>query len=204
MFYSMWNWLSKGGPVMIAIVGFSIIAVAFIIERFTYFRKLRHDETLFTESFTKLWDNNKIDDIIKLCDSTPGPLAKVMKAGVVAYRKNPRAIKARMHEVVIYEVPRLERYLSLISVIATIEPMLGLLGTVVGMIRAFTVIALKGTGDPQELAGGISEALITTEAGLIVAIPLIYLHSVLASRVDMITADIEKGVTNFIAMVEEK
>ncbi len=204
MFYSMWNWLSKGGPVMIAIVGFSVVAITFIIERFKYFRKLRHDETLFTESFTKLWDKNKTAEIIKLCESTPGPLAKVMKAGVVAYKKNPKAIKARMHEVVISEVPKLERYLSLIAVIATIEPMLGLLGTVVGMIRAFTVIALKGTGDPQELAGGISEALITTEAGLITAIPLIYLHSVLSNRVDLITSDIERGVTNFIAMVEEK
>ena len=200
----MRNWLLKGGPVMIPIIGFSVIAVMFIIERLIYFSKIRHDDAFFTGEFARLWEDNRIDEIVNLCEKTPGPLARVMKAGILAYRKNPKSVKSRMHEVVIRELPLLEKYLSLIAVIATLEPMLGLLGTVTGLIRTFTVIALKGTADPQELSGGISEALITTEAGLIIAIPLIYMHNVLSSRVDAITSDIERGITNFIAMVEEK
>ena len=200
----MWQWFVKGGPVMIPIAGLSIVAITFVIERYIYFKRITHDEEHFTGEFVKLWNKNNIKKIYELCDRTPGPLAKVMKAGVTAYKKNPKAIKARMHEVVVSEMPKLERYMSLISVIATLEPMLGLLGTVTGMIRCFTVISLKGTGNPQELAGGISEALITTEAGLIIAIPLIYLHNMLSNKVDSISSDIEKGVNNFIAMVEEK
>ena len=202
MLYAMWDWRYKGGPVMIPIVGFSIVVVALIIERFRYFRKIQHDTEEFIEKITNLLEQGKINEAQELCGAVPSPLARVLNAGITALQKNPQIVRERIHEVVVDEMPKLERYLSLISTIATIEPMLGLLGTVTGMIRCFTVIALKGTGDPQALAGGISEALITTEAGLIVAIPILYLHNVLSDKVEHIVSSMEKGIARFIAITE--
>ena len=97
-----------------------------------------------------------------------------------------------MEETGSREVASLERYLGLLGTIATISPLLGLLGTVLGMIRAFTVISLQGVGTPATLGGGISEALITTAAGMSVAIPTILLHKYLTGRVDRISLDLEE------------
>ncbi|MFH1540535.1 MAG: MotA/TolQ/ExbB proton channel family protein [Elusimicrobiota bacterium] len=203
MMYAMWDWLVKGGPVMIPIVGFSIVVCALIVERFVYFHKIQHNTEEFIEKITELLEQGKINEAQQLCESVSSPLARILNTGIFTLQKNPQLIRERIHEVVLDEMPKLEKYLSLISTIATIEPMLGLLGTVTGMIRCFTVIALKGTGDPQSLAGGISEALITTEAGLIVAIPILYLHNVLSDKVEHIVSSMEKGTARFIAMTED-
>lgn len=203
MVSTMYNWFVKGGPIMYPIFIFSIFGFMFIIERFIYFYKIRHNAKLFIEKIEKLWEEKKIDAIHKLCDTTPGPLAIMIKTGLETYKKNPDAVRERIMAIVSEESPKIEKYLSLISMIATIEPMLGLLGTVTGMIRCFTVIALKGTGDPQALAGGISEALITTEAGLIISIPMLYFHSILSDKVDNIISNMENASSSFLAMVEE-
>ncbi len=201
MINALWNWLYKGGPVMIPIVGFSIVAVAFVIERFIYLHKINRVTQGFTEKVTDQWESGKLDEVLKLCESdNPNPLSNMLKAGFSEHHKDH--IKDKIQASVVDEIHKLEKGLSAIAVIATLEPMLGLLGTVTGMIRCFTVIALKGTGDPHVLAGGISEALITTEAGLIISIPLIYLHNVLSGKVDKIATVMEKSIVEFTSIIK--
>ena len=103
-----------------------------------------------------------------------------------------------MHEAIIVEVPPLERHLAILAVGAAVSPLLGLLGTVTGMIHTFSLIAVFGSGDPRLLSGGISEALVTTEAGLAVAIPLVLLHAFLSRRVRAIADGLEKSAVSFV------
>lgn len=122
-----------------------------------------------------------------------GSVGKVVRTGILKDYPNRDSAEKAIEEVFASEVPALERGLSSISVMATTAPLLGLLGTVMGMIQLFQVITMHGTSDPKLLAGGISVALVTTEAGLIVAIPLQLLHTFLANRVDGIRARMERA-----------
>ena len=108
-----------------------------------------------------------------------------------------------MEEAILKQLPRLERFLPTLSVFAAIAPLLGLLGTVTGMIETFQVITRFGTSDPKLMAGGISEALITTQLGLAVAMPIIIIHHFLERRVDKVVGDMEeKGLALAAAMME--
>lgn len=194
----MFNWFFKGGPVMIPIIILSVASSILIIERFKYLKKMAYNTDEFMNSLEQFIKKNKKTDAIHYCQKTPGPIAKMMNAGFSVVSKGKEVIKETIHEVVLEEIPKLEKNLSTISILASISPMLGLLGTVIGMIRSFNVIALQGTGDPQALAGGISEALITTEAGLIIAIPLLFLYNMLSDRVNKLTTEMERSSIKFI------
>ena len=120
-----------------------------------------------------------------------------------AYYQDPTAdtetIELRMDEAVLKETPAVERGLSIIKILAAIGPLLGLLGTVTGMIQVFQSITLYGTGDPKLMAGGISQALMTTVLGLVMAIPLILIHSMLASRAKGIIQTLDEESVGLIA-----
>jgi biopolymer transport protein ExbB len=117
----------------------------------------------------------------------------------VAHHNVPRDdLEEILHEAILIEIPRLERYLSLLSVGAVVSPLLGLLGTVTGMIHTFSLIEVFGTGDPRLLSGGISEALVTTMAGLAVAIPLVLVHALLSRRVRAVADALERSAIGFL------
>jgi biopolymer transport protein ExbB len=145
-------------------------------------------------------------EAVSICEEAGGPLANVVKAGLLRYSQGMIEEKAvtkedvseAVDEATILEVPQLERNLVVLSTIYQISPLLGLLGTVVGMIRSFTAIALKGTGDPQLLAGGISEALLTTAFGLAIAIPVMIGYQYLVSRVDRHLLEIQQVSTEIV------
>ena len=112
-----------------------------------------------------------------------------------------------MQEAILHELPRLQRGLALLAVFGAVAPLLGLLGTVTGMIDTFRVITLFGTSDPKLMSGGISEALVTTEVGLAVAIPIMLLHTFLSRRVDHVIGDMEENdvhMTNIIGLQKPK
>jgi biopolymer transport protein ExbB len=113
-------------------------------------------------------------------------------------------VELKLDEAVLREVPKLERGLTTVKVLSVISPLLGLLGTVTGMIETFQMITLFGTGDPKMMASGISEALVTTMLGLIVAIPLTFLHSLLADRSKGVTEVLEEQATGMIARRAEE
>jgi biopolymer transport protein ExbB len=193
-----------GYPLLIC----SIVLLTYIIERAYALIKAR--ARVGTEEFmaqiTESLRNENIMEAVSACEEAGGPLANVLKAGLLKYSQamieerqvTKEEIQEAIQEAGLLEIPELERHLSVISTIAVISPLFGLLGTVTGMIRAFTTIALEGTGDPQQLAGGISEALLTTAAGLTIAIPALIAYNYFDNKVNNYVLEIEQVSTEMV------
>lgn len=191
----------KGGPLMYPILICSMIAWAIFFERLWSYHKFQKNLRPLTLEVERLYGSDRLDEAIELCLKSPIPLSKLLLVALRQVGSSRTHIKTLVEEVGGREVAALERYLGLLGTIATITPLLGLLGTVLGMIRAFTVIATEGVGTPATLGGGISEALITTAAGLSVAVPVILLHRYLSSRVDRLTLDLEECSMQVVDLV---
>jgi biopolymer transport protein ExbB len=190
--------VEAGGWLMAPIIACSVIAVAIVLERLW---TLQQKRVLPANLASQVWDwiqRNEFDaqHIQQVHQSSP--LGQVLAAGL-AYRQAPREVmKEAVEDAGRHVVHELERYLNPLGTIAAITPLLGLLGTVSGMIRAFTAITAQGVGNPTVLAGGIAEALITTAAGLTVAIPSLIAYRFLRGRVDGLVVMIEKEAIRFI------
>lgn len=191
----------KGGPLMYPILVCSMIAWAIFFERLWSYHKIQKYLHPLTLDVERLCRSDRIDEAVELCQRTPMPLARLLLVALRQVGASRNHIKTLVEEVSGREIAALERYLGLLGTIATITPLLGLLGTVLGMIRAFTVIATEGVGTPATLGGGISEALITTAAGLSVAVPVILLHKYLSSRVERLTLDLEEYSMQVVDLV---
>ncbi len=192
-------WFVKGGPVMIPIILVALSIIIMAIERFIFFRREYINADKLMEKVLELESvPGHKDEAVKLCESTPGPVARMLKTGLRQHQKGKKIVEEMVHEQHLEEIPRLEKHLSTIAVLAGMSPLLGLLGTVSGMISTFHVITYHGGGDPRLLAGGISEALITTEFGLIIAIPAMLLHNYLSNKADKIAEDLEKNAVKLI------
>lgn len=202
------SYFNKTGPLRWPLLLCSILGLTYIIERAVSLFKLRPRMKVeeLVSKMTEALRNDNIMEAVSLCEEAGGPLANVVKAGLLRYSQGmieektvtKEDVSEAVDEATILEVPQLERNLVVLSTIYQISPLLGLLGTVVGMIRAFTAIALKGTGDPQLLAGGISEALLTTAFGLAIAIPVMIGYQYLISRVDRHVLEIQQVSTEIV------
>jgi len=190
--------VQAGGWMMVPIIACSVVAVAIVLERIWTLQRKR---VLPSDVTTQIWDwvnSNQLDTQHVQRVQQSSPLGQVLAAGLT-YRNAPRDIlKEAIEDSGRHVVHDLERYLNPLGTIAAISPLLGLLGTVSGMIRAFTAITTQGVGNPAVLAGGISEALITTAAGLTVAIPSLIAYRYLRGRVDGLVVMIEKESIRFI------
>lgn len=197
----MWHIFKQGGPLMYPILFCSVLALAIFFERLvTYIRVNRGTESLVRE-VESLVVKNHIDEAVVVCQRSGTPLARILIAALRQAGKPRGQIKIAVEEVGSREAAPLERYLGLMGTIATLSPLLGLLGTVVGMIQCFDVIAAAGVGTPATLGGGISQALLTTVAGLSVAIPVILLHKYLSSRVDRIVLEMETYALHIVDLL---
>jgi len=186
------NMLASGGPVLVAIILVSLYAVYIFFLRFL---KLRNERTDTAELMTRVNAAVRERDLelaLAACDEHGGPVARVLGAALIKLPYGRQAVEASFQEASIQEEQKLTRGLRPLTTIAQVAPMLGLLGTVTGMIIAFGEISRLGTGDPSVVANGVGQALITTAAGLIVAIPVIMGQSYLASRVEAILVDIDR------------
>jgi biopolymer transport protein ExbB len=182
----------KGGPLMYPILACSVLALAIFLERvWTYFR-VNSGIHVLVRDVEGLVLKERIDEAIIVCQRSGTPLARILIAALRSAGKPREQLKVAVEEVGAREAAPLERYLGLLGTIASISPLLGLLGTVFGMIEAFNVIALQGHGTPASLGGGISQALITTAAGLAVAIPILLAHKYLSSRADRMLLEMEE------------
>jgi biopolymer transport protein ExbB len=190
--------VEAGGWLMAPIIACSVVAVAIFLERLW---TLQQKRVLPTNLASQVWDwvqkhEFNAQHIQQVQESSP--LGQVLAAGL-AYRHAPREVlKEAIEDAGRHVAHDLERYLNPLGTIAAITPLLGLLGTVSGMIRAFTAITAQGVGNPTVLAGGIAEALITTAAGLTVAIPSLIAYRFLRGRVDGLVIMIEKEAIRFI------
>jgi biopolymer transport protein ExbB len=164
-----------------------------------------------TQDFlTKILDKMKRHDTkeaLQICDNNPGPISNILKAGILKSDRPRQQIIEAIEDASLYEIPRIERNLTALATIAHVSPLLGLLGTVTGMVRCFQTIQAKSTSfhpvSPGDLAGGIWEALLTTVAGLIVAIPMFVAYNYLVNRVNNFILEMEKASTELVNFLTE-
>ncbi len=204
----MWQFILKGGPLMWVIILCSVIAFAIFIERLWNLRRAKINTDKFVETIIGRIKSNKIMEAIDKCNTTPGPIAHIMKTGLLKHDRTRQEIRESIEDAGVHEVPRLEKNLGVLATIAHITPLLGLLGTVTGMVKAFQVIEQKAVSmvpiNPGDLAGGIWESLITTVAGLSVAIPTYVAYNYLVSKVDGFVLDMEKSATELVNILSSK
>jgi biopolymer transport protein ExbB len=194
--------IQSGGWLMVPILLASVVAAAIAVERLWTLQRSRiTPKNLLAQVWTTL-KNNEMDvqRLRELRESSP--LGLVLATGISNARRGRDVMKEAMEEVGSQVSHDLERYLTSLGVIASIAPLLGLLGTVVGMIRVFTALMLEGAGNANVLAGGISQALITTAAGLSVAIPALMFHRFFLRRVDELTKTMEQEAVKLVEMME--
>jgi len=199
--------LREGGYLMIPLIGCSILALAIVIERFISLRVIEKKSKRFankTRSIINGNDDNKVEKVLALCEMTSSPLSRILRAGIEKKDRKREEIKEALQDAGSLEIPYLEKHLKILGTIVTVAPLIGLLGTVVGMIRAFNVIAVQGVGEPGALAGGISEALLTTAVGLTIAIPSLVFYNYFMHRTDKIVREFEKISSEFIDFLIRK
>ena len=204
----MWDIIQKGGPMMYLIILSSIIAFGVVVERIYHLNRARIDANKFMDDITSVLKRNKIIESIGMCNKTAGPIAHIIKAGILKHDRSKPEIKEAVEEAAQLEIPRLEIHLPILATIAHIAPLLGLLGTVTGMIKSFQVIQQKALSmapvNPGDLAGGIWEALLATLAGLAVAIPTYVAYNYLVSQVDGLVYDMERSATDLVNLLSSK
>lgn len=204
----MWDMIQKGGPMMYLIIILSIIALGIVIERIYSFNRARIDSQKFMDKILNSLKRNKIIEAIEMCNLTPGPIAHIIKAGILKHDRSRPEIKEAIDEAAQLEIPRMERHLPILATIAHIAPLLGLLGTVSGMIKAFQIIQEKALTmtpvNPGDLSGGIWEALLATLAGLAVAIPTYVAYNYLVNQVDNLVYDMERSATDLVNLLSSR
>ena len=192
----------RGGPLMWPIMACSVVAFAIAIERFVFLRRASIASRDFLEAVRQVLRQDRVQDAVAMCGEAEGPLARMVKAGLVRSGRSREEIREAMEDAGKIEVPRLERFLPGLATCASIAPLLGLLGTVQGMIKCFAAIQFKqGLVNPSDLAGGIGNALITTAAGLVVAIPTIVVYNYFVGRVDGLVVQLEVSAAEVLELV---
>ena len=199
---SLMEQIPKGGPIVWPIVGIGILALLIILERSLHlFRKDINVEHLADDVFRNM-TLRKWDRCATLCEKEgKKPVSRMLLAGINNRSMGREDMENVLQEAILNEIPKLERFLSTLGMLAAISPLLGLLGTVTGMIKTFHVITYYGTGDPSMMSGGISEALVTTMLGLSVAIPIMLSHTLLHRKVENMIGQMEKKAVTFVNTV---
>ncbi|MFW5795984.1 MAG: MotA/TolQ/ExbB proton channel family protein [Alkalispirochaeta sp.] len=202
----MLNLIQQGGVILVLILALSVIATAIVIERLLFFRKNRGDEDTIMRRLETTLEKGNFDEALAVCEAMPSPITNLMKVGIEHRRYSREIIRMAISDAANLEIPRMERFLSTLGTIAHVTPLLGLLGTVTGNIRAFGVLGSTGigTGDPAVLARGISEALLTTAAGIIVAVPAIAFYNYLVSRVNHSIIRLENRVNGLVLYLKKE
>lgn len=186
------EWFIKGGPVMWPILICSIVALAIFLERILSLRRHKVIPKDLADTVDELVGQKKFSEAHTLCKQNKSSFSKIVLTALRHEGKQRDLIKENVEESGKKESLQLGKNIHALATIAHISPLLGLLGTVLGMLQVFAVITEKGVGNAQSLAGGISQALITTVAGLIVAIPTVVAYRYLGARVKTFVAEIEE------------
>ena len=202
---SAWQFIFLGGPLMIPIFLCSVFAVGIVMEKFVYLKKVSTDIVAFKKNVFDSIRNNKVKEALQLCETNASPIAKILKAGIIKYGSSREDIKENMEDVSLYEIPKLESRLSALATIAHVSPLLGLLGTVAGMTTCFNAIYLRASAmnpvTSGDLAKGIFEALATTLAGLLIAIPTYITYNYFVGRVHYFVIEMERAATELVNLM---
>jgi biopolymer transport protein ExbB len=189
---------------MYIILLFSILAAAVAIERFIALQRAKINVSDFLTKVRKaLLVNRSVGDAIKICEQYRGPVASIMKAGLLKYGQPKEEVEKTIENAAFYEMSRLERGLIVLATVANVAPLLGFLGTVTGMIESFDALAAEGLTNPGAVASGIKEALYTTAFGLFVAIPVQLVYNFFISRINRFVRDIETAANTLMETYAE-
>lgn len=199
---SIWDFMVKGGPMMIPIVFCSLVALTVVIERLVSLRRAKVLPPPFVRGLKEVFKESGGDKskALDYCALHANPLANVFAAGIKRLGGPLKLLEKRVQEAGEREVQRLRKYLRLLSVIASIAPLMGLLGTIFGMIRAFQTVATSAgsLGKAELLATGIYEAMITTAAGLLVAIPVLISYHWISAKIDHLVSEMDALTVEFV------
>jgi biopolymer transport protein ExbB len=196
--------LTKGGPMIWLLLLASAVGIAVFIERLLYYHRAQINSTEFLSGVRTVLKRHNVVEALSICEATPGPVARLVKAAILARERGREAVRDSIEEAGSIEVPRLEEKLVLIATVAQIGPLMGLLGTVLGFIKVFMAVQADGQfATLQQLSGGLWEALISVAAGLAVAVPAYISYNYLVTRMNSIVLDMEKASVEIVNIVTE-
>ncbi len=200
----LWKQIPKGGPIVWPILILLVAGVLIVIERVIFLLRRHLDADHLTHRIEKWSAENNWQQCEKECKRyKKKPVARVLSAGLDCRHMQREEMENALQEAILKEIPPMERFLSTLGMLAAIAPLLGLLGTVTGMIDTFHVITLHGTGDPRLMSGGISEALVTTMLGLSVAIPLMLSQTLLNRAVEKNIGEMEEKAVTLVNIIHK-
>lgn len=185
------DWFGMGGWIMYGLVAASILVVAIVFERVWALRRNKVIPRKFMQTVLGHWDKREISEVVSLCGTSDNSIARVLRSGLIHFEEGLARVEDAIGVAGDHEATLLRRNLPMLASIGNIATMMGLLGTVLGMIQSFDLIAKTGTGDARVVAGGIFTALVTTAAGLMVGITAVALHSYLRRKVEVLELDLE-------------
>ncbi len=196
------SFLAQGGPVMWVLLGLSLVAVVVFAERALYLHRGQIRSTAFLTGIKNILAKRRLMEAITVCEETPGPVAAIVKAALLHHEDDEPRLRLAVQEAALVEIPVLERRMGALAAIAQVAPLLGLLGTVLGMLRAFHAFTLGGNyATAAALSGGMWEALLATAFGLAVAVPTHLAHHFLRGRVRVLVHDMEWAANESIRFV---
>lgn len=195
---NVWEFLAKGGICMIPLFLCSVAGLAIVIEKWI---SLRRRKIIVPEVVSVLENIKGANDFplaVSICEKHDGPFANIIRAGLENHTLSREELKETISDQGRQEVHQLEKGLGILETVAGIGPLLGLLGTVLGILKVFKVISVMGVGQASALAGGISEALITTIAGLFIGIPALVAYNYFGNKAESLVLEIEKYSTRLL------
>jgi len=197
--------LAHGGPMLWVILVTGAVGIVTFIERYLHFHRAQINSTEFLNGVRTVMKRNNVVEAISICDATPGPVSRLVKTAIINRDNSRERVRESIEEAGLVEVPRLEERLNLLATIAQIAPLLGLLGTVLGLIKLFQQLQEAGVyAHVGQLSEGVWQALISAAAGIAVAIPTHAGYNYLVSRVNKIVTDMERAATEIVNIVTDK
>jgi len=204
MFSEIWSFLVKGGIMMIPLMLSSVLALAVIIERAVVLRRKRILDPEVVILVGSASTSAEVEAVFKKLEKKDGPFLNILRVCLANRGKDKASVKEAILDAGRQEMRYLEKYLAVLETIAGVAPLLGLLGTVLGMMKIFDVIVTSGLGQTQLLSRGISEALITTVVGLFIAIPALVAYNYFTHKVEGFVLEIEKYSSHILEKLERK
>jgi biopolymer transport protein ExbB len=202
------GFLAKGGVVMVPLMLCSVLAVAVMLERFIVLRRAAMGSDGLMDQLRERLLDGRVEEALRLCDISVGPVARVLASGLRMFTQGrhsedlTRQVERAMEELALYETNRLHRRLAILDTIITVAPLLGLLGTVTGMMGSFHVLSSqRGLSQPNAITGGVAEALIATATGLAIAIVTLVGYNALTEKVKHLTSEIEVRGTQLVNLL---
>jgi biopolymer transport protein ExbB len=201
----MFDLLLKGGPILWVILLLAVPVLAILIERLLYFRRIRADEDKLLARVKGAVEKGHYDEALAICDTVEAPIGGLIRAAI-ENRLLPEAdLKEAVKDAAVRELPAIEHSIQAVNVIAGISPLMGLLGTVSGIINSFNVLGSFGAvSDPSVLAKGISEALLTTAAGIVIAVPSMVIYAWLAGAANNVIGRLEGQANELVRLVRRQ